>query len=68
MLIRRSVAAFVLGHQFDHIVNAQDGDGGFRGELERFDLGDGRLEHAGFLVVSYHAFMEIQTRPGGEET
>ena len=53
----------VLGGQFDHVVDSQDCDGRFRGELERFDLGDGRLEDAALLVVTHHALIQVQPNP-----
>ena len=53
----------VLGGQFDHVVDSQDRDGRFRGELERFDLGDGRLEDAALLVVTHHTLVQVQPNP-----
>ena len=38
----------------------EDGDCGLCSELQRFDLGDGGLEHTGLLVVPNHPFIEIQ--------
>lgn len=63
--IRLLVAVRVLLFrvELDHVVDSEDGDRGLRGELERFDLGNGRLEHPGLLVVDHLALVEIQAHP-----
>lgn len=53
----------LLRVEFDHVVYAQDCDGGFCGELERLDLGYGGLEHAGGEVVAESAFGQVQAHP-----
>ena len=50
----------LLGRQLDHVVDPEDGDGGLGGELERLDLGDGGLEHAGLLVVPHQPLVQVQ--------
>merc|ERR1719333_1886817 len=62
-----SVTAFLrrlfVGDQFDEIVDPQDSNGGFGGELEAFDLADGGFEDSGFEIVSDDALDEIESDP-----
>ena len=54
--------ALLLGVELDHVVDAEDGDGGLGGEAEALDLGDGGLEDAGVEVVADFARGEVETR------
>lgn len=55
--------ALWFGVQLDHVVDAQDGDGGFGGELQRLDFRHSGLQHAGREVVAERALGEVQTHP-----
>lgn len=57
-------AGLLLGFvEFDQIVNAEDGDGGFGGELEALHLAHQRLQHARILVVPNLSIFQIQSGP-----
>ena len=59
-----SITSFLgLRREFDHVVDAENGDGGFGGELETLHLGDGWLQNTGLLIVADGAFEEIQADP-----
>lgn len=62
-LVPSSLTLLLLSHQFDHVVNSQDGNGRLRGELETLDFGNGGFQDASFLVVTDDTFVEIQTNP-----
>ena len=62
-LLIRLAAFLLLGLQLDHVVDAQDRDGGFGRELERLHLGDGWLEHARCLVVAHLALVQVKADP-----
>lgn len=57
-----STAGFFSWSDFDHIINAKDGDSGFSGVTQRFHLGHGRLQHTSLEVVSYLSRTEKKKR------
>lgn len=58
-------ALLLLGEELDEVVDAEDGDGGFGGELEALGLDQGRLVDAGLAVVSGLPVQQVQTDPAG---
>jgi len=47
--------------EFDHVIDAENGDGGLGGEAKRLDLGDGRLHDPRHHVVTDGAADEVET-------
>lgn len=64
----RLAALLGLGEELDEVVDAQDGDGRLRGELQAFGLHHGGLVHARLLVVSGLAVQQVQTDPDANHT
>ena len=52
-----------VGNEFDEVVDPEDRNGGFGGELETLHLGDGWLQNTGLLIVADGALEQIQTDP-----
>lgn len=49
--------------KLDHVVNAEDGNGSLRGELDALNLANGRLQHTGLAVVPHYALGQVKTNP-----
>jgi len=58
-----AVAVSLLGVETNHIVDAQNGDGRFGGELQRLDLGDGWLKDARLQIVFNCSLVQVQAHP-----
>ena len=48
--------------ELDHVVDSQDGNGGFRCELKGLDLGHSRLKHTRLQVVARLSVHQVETR------
>lgn len=59
----RGAAFLLFGEELDEVVDSQDGDGGFCGELETLSLHHGGLVNASLLVVPGLTVHQIQTNP-----
>lgn len=49
----------LFGGQLDHIIDSQDGNGSFSGELDRVNLGDHGFKHSSSQVVAAFALQQI---------
>lgn len=63
----RGAALLLVREELDEVVDSQDSDGGFCGELETLSLHHGRLIHAGLLVVPGLTVHQIQANPTAQE-
>mmetsp|Transcript_39209 Transcript_39209/g.63344 ORF Transcript_39209/g.63344 Transcript_39209/m.63344 type:complete len:207 (+) Transcript_39209:157-777(+) len=62
-LQRGSLTLLLLWSDPDQVIDAQDGDGRLRGELQRLQLGDHGLQHPGGHRVAHGAVGQVQAVP-----
>lgn len=59
-------ALFRLWEQFDKVIDAEDCDGSFGGELEALCLNHRGFIDTGLTVISGFAIHQVQTNPKGQ--